>query len=124
MKHTRELTRIHGKQGALFLVLLHININMRLHSPFPFRFWDDGTPQYFNIVDKLSEMVSVRHEMTYTQYAYKDSINGGLVSYDDEQAICDKTEYALENELNGFIIWVSTTAWIGYIFSDESISHM
>lgn len=58
-------------------------------------------------MDKLPEMVSIRHEMTYTQYAYKDSSNGGLVSYDDEQAICDKTEYAVENELNGFIIWVS-----------------
>lgn len=66
-------------------------------------------------------MVSVRHEMTYTQYAYKDSINGGLVSYDDEQAICDKTEYALENELNGFIIWVSTTAWTTY--SQMKVSH-
>jgi GH18 family chitinase len=29
--------------------------------------------------------------LTRTQYAYKDS--GGLVSYDDEQAICDKTQY-------------------------------
>ena len=75
-------------------------------------------------MDKLSEMVSVRHEMTYTQYAYKDSSNGGLVSYDDEQAICDKTEYAVENELNGFIIWVSNMAWDGYIFSDKRVSHI
>lgn len=52
---------------------------------------DDGSPQYFNIVEKLPELVSVRHELTHTQYAYKDS--GGLVSYDDEQAICDKTQY-------------------------------
>lgn len=52
---------------------------------------DDGSPQYFNIVEKLSEFTSVRHEPTKTQYAYKES--GGLVSYDDEQAICDKAEY-------------------------------
>jgi hypothetical protein len=28
-----------------------------------------------------------------------------LVSYDDAQAICDKTQYCLNNDLNGFIIW-------------------
>ena len=95
----------------LLLVHLHLGVHkLTFVTPLVLRFWDDGTPQYFNIVDKLPEMVSVRHEMTYTQYAYKDSSNGGLVSYDDEQAICDKTEYALENELNGFIIWVSTMA--------------
>jgi len=68
-------------------------------------FWDDGSPQYYNIVDKLPDLVSVRHELTKTQYAYKDTSMGGLVSYDDEQAICDKTEYCLYRELNGFIIW-------------------
>lgn len=70
-------------------------------------FWDDGSPQFFNIVKKLPELVSVRHEPTKTQYAYKDSNMGGLVSYDDEEAICDKTEYCIDHELNGFIIWVS-----------------
>ena len=29
----------------------------------------------------------------------------GLVSYDDERAICDKTGYAIDNNLNGYIIW-------------------
>ena len=53
-------------------------------------FWDDGSPQYFNIVAKLPDLVSVRHELTKTQYAYKNDTFGGLVSYDDEQAICDK----------------------------------
>ena len=51
-------------------------------------------------------MVSVRHELTKTQYAYQNS-TGGMVSYDDEEAICDKVDYCLQNELNGFIIWVS-----------------
>ncbi|KAL7550345.1 hypothetical protein ACHAWF_013592 [Thalassiosira exigua] len=68
-------------------------------------FWDDGSPQYFNIVEKLPSLVSVRHEPTKTQYAYKNSTLGGLVSYDDAQAICDKTQYCLNNDLNGFIIW-------------------
>ena len=51
---------------------------------------------------KLSQFTSVRHEQTKTQFAY-DSI--GLLSYDDELAICDKAEYAIDNDLLGFIIW-------------------
>ena len=41
-----------------------------------------GTPQYFNIVAKLSHMTSVWDPTTWTPYAYFE--NGGLVSYDDE----------------------------------------
>ena len=63
---------------------------------------DEGTPQYFNIVKRISQYTSVRHEQTKTQLAY-DSV--GLVSYDDELAICDKAEYAIDNDLLGFIIW-------------------
>ena len=37
-----------------------------------------------------------------TQYAYNDY---GFVSYDDERATCDKTEYAMDQELSGYIIW-------------------
>lgn len=70
-------------------------------------FWDDGSPQYFNIVDKLSDLVSVRHEPTKTQYAYKDSTTGGLVSYDDEEAICDKTEYVSHYFLRYFQLFIS-----------------
>ncbi len=76
---------------------------------------DEGSPQYFNIVEKLEnknewstdqDLHSYRHEETSTQYAWYNIYGGvGLVSYDDEQAICDKTHYAIENELNGFIIW-------------------
>ena len=70
-------------------------------------FWDDGSPQYFNIVDKLPELVSVRHEATATQYAYKDSSLGGMVSYDDEQAICDKAEYvsSVACQIHILILW-------------------
>lgn len=63
---------------------------------------DEGTPQYFNIRKKLSQFTSVRHEQTKTQFAYNTF---GFVSYDDELAICDKTEYAMDNDLLGFIIW-------------------
>lgn len=63
---------------------------------------DEGSPQYFNIVDKISQFTYVRDPITKTQYAYN---NVGFVSYDDEQAICDKCEYAMDHSLNGFIIW-------------------
>jgi GH18 family chitinase len=61
---------------------------------------------YYNIMSQLSSMTSMRHEPSKTQYAYFSSAaGGGLVSYDDEQAICDKTQYVMDNDLNGFIIW-------------------
>ena len=71
---------------------------------------DEGSPQYFNIVNKLPDLVSIRHEETMTQFAYNPEVRsgvavGGVVSYDDEQAICDKTDYAMKHNLNGFIIW-------------------
>lgn len=64
---------------------------------------DQGQPQYYNILDKLPDMVSVRDDVTMTQYAFFE--DGGIVSYDDNQAICDKVEYARQNELHGFLIW-------------------
>ena len=48
-------------------------------------------------------MTSVWDKTTWTQYAYFE--NGGLVSYDNENAICAKVQYANENNLGGFIIW-------------------
>ena len=63
---------------------------------------DEGSPQYFNIVSKLKEMTTYRHEKTRTQYAVFDKAKGGgLVSYDDPRAICDKVEYANERGMNG-----------------------
>jgi hypothetical protein len=64
---------------------------------------DDGSPQYFNIVPKLSGMTSVWDKKTWTQYAFFDG--GGFVSFDNENAICAKVQYAQENSLAGFIIW-------------------
>ncbi len=48
-------------------------------------------------------MTSVWDKTTWTQYAYFQ--NGGLVSYDNENAICAKAQYVNENSLGGFIIW-------------------
>jgi len=64
---------------------------------------DDGKPQYYNIEKRLGEMTQSRDDVAHTQYA--SFPNGGLISFDDEQAICDKVGYVLEEDLNGFIIW-------------------
>mmetsp|Transcript_12350 Transcript_12350/g.22891 ORF Transcript_12350/g.22891 Transcript_12350/m.22891 type:complete len:619 (+) Transcript_12350:133-1989(+) len=66
---------------------------------------DEGTPQYFNIMDQIDEMSIEWDNETETPYAYFNDGKGGLVSYDDEQSICLKTEYAIRENLNGFIIW-------------------
>jgi hypothetical protein len=60
------------------------------------------SPIDYNIASKISGFTSVRDEQTKTQYAYNDF---GFVSYDDERAICEKTEYAMDRNLNGYIIW-------------------
>merc|ERR1712194_772911 len=91
---------------------------------------DDGTPQFFNIHKRLPHMTQVRDNKSKTQYAYishqeqqqqmtapvyggaasnvdeiTQSLPEGLVSFDDERAICDKVHYSQEKELGGFIIW-------------------
>ena len=63
---------------------------------------DEGSPQYFNIVNELYRMKTYRHDKTQTQYAvFDDDQRGGLVSYDDARAICDKVEYANERGMHG-----------------------
>ncbi|KAL3768546.1 hypothetical protein ACHAWO_011501 [Cyclotella atomus] len=73
---------------------------------------DDGTPQYFNIYAKLPQMIQARDNKSKTQYAYTSRIEQpgselpeGLVSFDDERAICDKVHYAQQHKMGGFIIW-------------------
>jgi len=64
---------------------------------------DEGVPQYFNIESKLSQMTVQRDSVSHTQMAWFSG--GGYISFDDEQAICDKVDYAQNKGLNGFIIW-------------------
>ena len=49
-------------------------------------------------MEKLNEgyLATFRDEQTMTEVAYSEK---GLVSYDDERAICDKTEYAMVHNL-------------------------
>lgn len=56
----------------------------------------------------MGGLTSVRDEQTMTQYAFYGASGWslpGMVSFDDERAICDKTEYAQEHNLGGYIIW-------------------
>ena len=64
---------------------------------------DEGTPQYYNTVPKLGQMTQEWDDTTLTQWAYFNG--GGLVSFDNEDAICAKTEFVQKHNLNGFIIW-------------------
>ena len=66
---------------------------------------DEGSPQYFNIVNELGRMTTYRHEDTQTQYAVFNDGDRGLVSYDDARAICDKVGYANERGMHGFLVW-------------------
>jgi len=61
-------------------------------------------------------MIQMRDNIGKTQYAYTkrddpklppggEMLPEGLVSFDDERAICDKVHYAQTNDLGGFIIW-------------------
>jgi len=65
---------------------------------------DEGKPQYFNIEAKIDQLTVVRDDLTHTQQAWFND-NSGYLSFDDEQAICDKVQYVLDKGLNGFIIW-------------------
>ncbi len=67
---------------------------------------DDGLPQYFSIVERVAtgSLKSFRHDASKTPYAYFEN-GSGFVSYDDERSICEKTEYVINNDLNGFLIW-------------------
>ena len=56
----------------------------------------------FNIMSKIDGFTTVWDEQSQTAFAYSST---GLVSYDDERAICVKTEYVIDKDLNGYIIW-------------------
>ena len=56
----------------------------------------------YNILKKINEYTSVWDKQTMTQYADTSS---GMVSDNDERAICDKTKYAQIHKLNRYIIW-------------------
>jgi len=65
---------------------------------------DPGTPEYWAIEKKFRQMVLKRDEKSHTEMgSFTDG--SGLISFDDEQAICDKVEYGQTHNLNGYIIW-------------------
>lgn len=93
---------------------------------------DEGTPQYFvsqfslifrgyellypsshcyhhslcrsqNLMDQIKDMTVMWDDQSATPYAVTNGGSVGLVSYDDERSICLKTEYALTENLQGFV---------------------
>lgn len=54
-------------------------------------------------MDQMDDMTVGWDEETSTPYAYFNDNMGGLLSYDDERAICMKTEYAIMEDLHGFV---------------------
>merc|ERR1712154_73192 len=65
---------------------------------------DAGTPEYWQIEKKFRQMVLKRDEKSHTEMG-SFSDGSGLISFDDEEAICDKVEYGQTHNLNGYIIW-------------------
>jgi chitinase len=64
-----------------------------------------GHAQYHEILDQVLGMISLRDDVTKTQYAYFAEDGGGLVSFDDNQSICDKVEYSMEKNYHGLFVW-------------------
>lgn len=56
-----------------------------------------------NLMDKVKDMTVMWDDQSATPYAFTNSGSVGLVSYDDERSICLKTEYALTENLQGFV---------------------
>ncbi|AFZ23388.1 chitinase [Cylindrospermum stagnale PCC 7417] len=67
---------------------------------------ESGFLAYFEIKDNISSGSLIRewHEPTLTPYAYNSS-TGDWVSYDDEESIEHKTNYLIEKDLAGAMIW-------------------
>ena len=55
-----------------------------------------------NIIDRIDEMTVDWDDETATPVAHFPD-GSGIVSYDDERSICLKTEYAIDESLNGFV---------------------
>ena len=69
---------------------------------------DEGSPQYYNVMDKMS--LFAEHWDTLAQVPYLTG-DGGLntfVSYDNEKSIGLKGQYVVDHNLAGVIIWEIT----------------
>ncbi|KAL7534555.1 hypothetical protein ACHAXR_005949, partial [Thalassiosira sp. AJA248-18] len=84
----------------------------------------DGSVPYHSIYprmaskNRIGSLTTVREDVTKTVYAQfeHNGVGKGLVSYENEESICEKAEYVLINELNGHFIWELT----GDILEDRS----
>lgn len=93
---------------VLYVELVHLTTTPGFYAPY--------NSISVNIVNALGKMTTYRHEKTQTQYAVFNE-GGGLVSYDDARAICDKVQYAIQRGLRGgkFLCSVQFTRYC-YLF--------
>ena len=54
-------------------------------------------------MENIKDMTVIWDEQSATPYAVTTGGSAGLVSFDDERSICLKTEYALTENLQGFV---------------------
>ena len=73
---------------------------------------DDGTPLYYNVLDKMS--LFNQHWDNQAKVPYLTGVGGlqTFVSYDDEHSIGEKAQYIVDNNLRGAIIWEITGDYI------------
>lgn len=75
---------------------------------------DGGSPRYHNIYKEMPDLdIKFDGEVSLTPLA---SNKYGVVSFDDPRSICIKTDYAIQNDLGGFMI----TDLTGDMLDDKS----
>ncbi len=75
-------------------------------------FWEDeGMPLYYNVLKNMSLFTSYWDNQAQVPYLLGNSINT-FVSYDDEQSVALKAEYAINHGARGVIIWEMTGDYI------------
>jgi len=75
-------------------------------------FWEDeGMPLYYNVLKNMPLFTSYWDSQAQVPYLLGNTINT-FVSYDDEQSVALKAEYALNHGARGVIIWELTGDYV------------
>ena len=72
---------------------------------------DEGMPMYYNILDKMNLFTRYWDSTAEVPYLLGNNIQTFL-SYDDEESIAKKAQYAVDNDARGVIIWEITGDYI------------
>ncbi|MFM2135231.1 MAG: hypothetical protein RL021_631, partial [Bacteroidota bacterium] len=69
---------------------------------------DDGNPLYYNLLPRMSLFSSFWDNQSKTPYLLGNGSLYTFVSYDDTNAVAQKAQYILSNNLRGAIVWEIT----------------